>query len=68
MKYYRVKRLYNNFEGLVAGALYTHKEIKAMGEDYYDHAFEIVRIPKKDTMFFMGNRFEKKEKIKWTNI
>ena len=61
MRYYKVKKLYNGFEGLVAGALYTRKEIKAMGEDYYDHAFEIVKIPKKNTMWFLGNRFEKKE-------
>ena len=61
MKYYKVKTLYNGFEGLIAGALYTRKEIKAMGNNYYAHAFEIVKIPKKDTMWHFGNRFEKKE-------
>ena len=61
MKYYRVKSLYNGFEGLVAGSLYTRKEIKAMGEDYYARAFEIVNIPKKDTVWYLGNRFENKE-------
>ena len=59
MKYYRVKQLYNGFEGLVAGALYTRKEIKAMGDKYYDHAFEIVNVATKNTIWYFGNRFEK---------
>lgn len=59
MKYYKVTPLYNGYNGLVAGALYTRKEIKAMGVIYYEHTFELVRIPKRNTMWYCGNRFEK---------
>ena len=69
MIYYRVRKEYDNFpknpkvrDGniLVAEELYTEKEFNEL-PFVYAGAFERVEIPKTETYWFFGARFQKRE-------
>ena len=73
MIYYRVKQSYDQApknpyfrDGnvLIAGELYTAREIDQL-PFIYARAFEVVEIPKKQTYWFFGARFQK-QKSQWT--
>ena len=73
MIYYRVRKEYDNFpknpkvhDGniLVANELYTEKEFNKL-PFVYAGAFERVEIPKSETYWFFGARFQKQQSP-WT--
>ena len=67
MKYYRVRKEYDNFpknpktrdyDILIGGELYTEKELNKLPY-IYAGAFERVEVPKSQTYWFFGARFAK---------
>ena len=69
MIYYRVRKEYDNFpkdprihngDILVGNELYTEKEFNKLPY-VYSGAFEKVNIPKHQTYWFFGARFQKEE-------
>ncbi len=72
MTYYRVRKEFDqkrknsrNCDILVANELYTENERRQLG--FTDEAFEKIEIPKNQTYWFFGARFQKTES-KWTKI
>lgn len=76
MTYYRVRKEYDQFpknpkirDGniLVGGELYTEKEFNQL-PFVYAGAFEKVEIPKSQTYWFFGARFQAQETINYADL
>lgn len=69
MRYYKVKKEYNNkqllknhayYDFLIPNELYTQKEIERLQKNHVNISFDFfdpVEIPKNTTYFFFGARF-----------